>query len=946
MKQIFSYVLACTLLLPIGNAAKADNPLKGSAKKAYQIPATLPSSEYFPNVVVIKIAANVEGAMQRNSIAVPELQDVLNALNVKHLAQQFPNANRVASRMPDGSMAPDLRRIYRIEYSAAIPLQDVINKLASFASVEYAEPAFIYRMSYIPNDPDTAGNKNYYQEIVKAYQAWDVTKGDTNVTIGIVDSGGDLDHPDLAANVKYNYADPIDGIDNDNDGYIDNFKGWDLVGNTVPFTPDGNPQIGLAGNDHGVHVGGDAGAVADNNTGVAGLGFKCKLLFIKTTTDDFSTGIFAGYEGIVYAADMGADIINCSWGGAGGGSAGQDVINYALSKGSLVIAAAGNSSVEDVFFPAGFDNVMAIASTTSLDRRSSFSNYGYWIDASAPGSSIYSTTYNDSYGSYDGTSMASPIAAGAAALVKSQFPNYTPLQIQEQLRVTADDITSKNSATFADKLGKGRINAFRAVTVQSPAVRIKDYQIFDNSNGSYLPGDTLTINLDLINYLQATTNLQVTMSSSNANVQIFNATQSVGALATSATTSANGFKVFIKPSAPENGAVGLKLSFSDGTYVDFQYISIVVNLSSINVTVNQIASTATGNGRVGFRNGDATGGLGISYKGFNMLYEGSMMIGASASQVSNNSRSETAVADEHFTTLQRITPQSTPGVDFLAGGEFDDSGSPSPIGVSSKHRTLAWASAPDDKYFIVEHRVNNNTASALSGLYTGMFFDIDISDYTANQVVYDSVLRMAVASTYVSTEPLLAVKILSTVAPAAYYGQANGELPQDGGFTLAEKYQTLSSGIVNKEKGTNSTGLDIMFTIGTGPYNIPAADSKRFAYAIIAGDNLADVQASAAAAQAKYDNFVSVLGIGDDRKAKNVYLYPNPSSDYVDVILPVNSIKVKVNIFDLAGKLVLSTEKLVDEDSFRLDVSKLQSGNYMLQVKDGVNEYNQKLQVK
>jgi len=939
MKKSILKIVSLSLLsvMTFAHPSLAGNPLSSNAKKknTFELAKNVTSKDYMAKTVVVKIDPSKKSSLGRQSIGIPELQTVFSKIGAQQIQMMFPNAVKAQNRMPDGSESPDLSTIYKIQYTAEISVVDVINEILKSDAVIYAEPSYIYYLDYRPNDPDTVNPRNYYQKIIKAYEAWDVSKGDTNVVIGIIDTGGDLDHPDLAANVKRNYADPINGLDDDADGYVDNYWGWDFVGPVSSnFSPDGNPSVMPGGNDHGVHVGGDASAVADNNVGIAGVGFKSKLLFVKCTPDAFENAVYTGYEGIAYAADHGASIINCSWGGQGGGALGQEVINYAISKNALVVAAAGNNAADSYdYFPTSYNGVLSVASTQSSDRRSSFSNFGYKVDVSAPGSGIYSTVYNDSYASYDGTSMASPVAAGAAALVKAHFPNYNAIQVGEQLRVTCDDITSKNSGTYRDKLGKGRINVYRALTVASPSIRMSNLSF---GNASFLPGDTVTLNLELINYLAATTNLSVAYSTISTNITAIGATQTVGVLGTNQKTNLNSFKFYIKPTATENEVVTLKFTYTDGAnYTDVEYVNVTVNISSLNITVNQIASTATGNGRVGYRNGDATGGLGVSYKGANMLYEASFLVGVSATQVSNNARSETATPDEHFVSTSRIKLNSAAGVDHFSSGVFNDASSPSPINISVKHRQLAWATTPNDKYFIVEYKIKNNSGANIPSLFAGMFYDWDIASAASNKIEYDAALRMGYASTFVSTDPMAAVKILTSNVNPLYYGQSHSVAgdPQVGGYSLAEKYLTLSSGIVNPSYGTTGTGIDAMYTIGAGPYSVNANDEVTLALAVIAGDNLADLQASAAAAQTKYDQFVTTLGLNDNKANINAFVYPNPSSGDITIVLPSEVNNATIEITDALGRVVYASSSDILTDTFNLSNLKLVNGLYSVAVR-------------
>ena len=250
---------------------------------------------------------------------------------------------------------------------------------------------------------------------INAFSAWDIEKGDTNVVIGIVDDGCQWNHPDLAANVKINYADPINGIDDDHDGYIDNYRGWDLGNNDNDPNNDGPGALA-----HGTHVAGDADAVTDNAIAIASPGFNCKFLPVKVT--DFSGVITVGYEGIVYAADHGCSVINCSWGATEGANYQQDIINYAsINKNALVIAAAGNDNADETFYPASYNHVISVANVDGSDVKASTSDYNYNVAVSAPGENIYSTTYDSVYTLLSGTSMSCAVAAGAAAIIKSHF---------------------------------------------------------------------------------------------------------------------------------------------------------------------------------------------------------------------------------------------------------------------------------------------------------------------------------------------------------------------------------------------------------------------------------------------------------------------------------------------------------------------------------------------
>ncbi|RZM05561.1 MAG: serine protease, partial [Pedobacter sp.] len=402
-------------------------------------------------------------------------------------------------------------------------------------NLEYAEPLFLNKTSAIPNDPDFADQHSLVQ--VKALEAWAIQPDAANVIIAIIDSGSDLDHPDLEANIHINTAEiPNNGLDDDSDGYIDNYKGWDFVGASSSFIEDNDPNVKADSLDHGVHVSGIASAVTNNGIGVASLARHSKLMILKAGADNSTTTIYptAAYKAMKYAADRGAKIINCSWGRNSGPPSAfeQDVINYAVSKGCLIVAAAGNDGNEVTQYPAGYSGVFAVANVLSSNidpslqgEKASTSSYGLHVAISAPGTRIYSTTFGGNYGYKSGTSMAAPLVSSAAALVSARYPELSGVQIGELLRLGADDIyTVQGNSSYLNKLGSGRLNIFKALNAGSlPAIRKQFVEVLDNFS-SRSPGDTLLIGVDIKNLLEPATNLMVNLSSTSPKIEILNPT--------------------------------------------------------------------------------------------------------------------------------------------------------------------------------------------------------------------------------------------------------------------------------------------------------------------------------------------------------------------------------------------------------------------------------------
>ena len=913
---------------------KADDRSKA---RTYHLPKGVTSKDYLLNTLIIKYKnvplTNVktfgnDGANKNLVVKITYKKPIIKTgdLNIATLADQ--------QKIEESG----LNRIYEVGYESDLSIEKVIDQLLKDESIEYVEPSFIYQTFVEPNDADyIAGRQNYLTQ-VQAQQAWDIQPNANGVIIAIVDSGSDLDHIDLAANIHINTADPINGIDDDKDGYIDNYKGWDFVGLSASnLKEDNNPDATADSVDHGIHVSGLASAVTNNATGIASIAQNAKLMILKVGADDNARTIYRGYDGIIYAANHGAKIINCSWGGAGGGAYGQDVINYAVSKGCLVVVAAGNGGVDEIIYPAGYKGAFAVANVRSDDVKSSSSSYGYHVSISSPGSSIYSTINRDRYGFKSGTSMAAPIVASAAALVAAKNPTLTGQQIGELLRLTADniDIIAGNS-DFKDKLGGGRLNVFKALAAAStPAIRNQKIIINDQSLGSFAIGDTLSFFFDLKNILQTTNGVLVNLSTTNSLVQILNASLSTGAIASLETKKVGPFKVIVKFGTPDNSNIQFKLSYDAVNYQDKEFFSTTVNLDYQNVKVNQVYTTATSNGRVGYSGDNATDGLGFIYKDADMLYEAGLMIGNANNRVSNNVRGLSGNVDHHFQKSSRVTKTTNAGNTYDGMAIFKDLLSPTPLNIEVKNRVIANQAAPDDKYVIVEYEIFNKGVTALNNLYVGIFTDWDIDESAKNLVKYDAGLRMGY--TYASTPltPYAGVKLLSGNANPVFYPisyQVAGDPLADGSFTIAEKFTTLSSGVFATSLGTGD-GLDVMYVIGNGPHNVAIGSAIKVAFAFIGGDNLTDISNSAVVAQAKYTQLSTAINPDGSFSGFDVSQnYPNPVKDKtsINIIIP-NKGKTSIQLYDLTGRMVLEVlnqELRKGTYTYEINTVNLNSGIY------------------
>lgn len=318
--------------------------------------------------------------------------------------------------------------LYRVNVPKGQSIESYMKELKSQEEVISVEPDHRISRFYTPNDPDL--DLQEHHENIQTKKAWDKTKGSGNVVVGIIDDGIDPYHEDLEENI----VDP-----------------YDIVDDTDEWMPVG---------EHGTHVAGIIAAEINNSVGGAGIAPKTKIMPINVFQDEDAYASDT-IEAIYRAVDHGADIINMSLGNYYYSAIYQEAIDYAHEAGVVVVAAAGNESTDEPAYPASYDHVVSVASTTPWDDTSYFSNYGPTIDLSAPGSYIYSTLPEDDYGEMSGTSMASPVVAGIAALIKANEPNLTNDEIVKRLVETADDLGSKGKD---EDFGYGRVNASAAVS--------------------------------------------------------------------------------------------------------------------------------------------------------------------------------------------------------------------------------------------------------------------------------------------------------------------------------------------------------------------------------------------------------------------------------------------------------------------------------------------------
>lgn len=405
----------------------------------------------------------------------------------------------------------DMADMYNLEISDTIPqinyyvfsitsdvtVDDMVSVLSEHEIVEKCEPNYFTNTQDVPNDSLfdrqwSLDNPDYVNSDLHILEAWDIEPGSPDIIVAVIDMGFDITHEDLQESI-WNNSDEIpgNGTDDDGNGYVDDIVGWDFVNQTnglnsndCDWQDEDNDPTTLK-SSHGNRVLGLIGATTGNGIGIAGIASNCKTMLIRAgfyNAEGYQVlSTSAIIKGIIYAADNGARVINISSGSNRYSSSYKSALEYATNNGVLVVCSAGNEGSSSACYPAAYDipGLISVGASTTRDGKCSFSNYGNWVDVSAPGQYIVTTLLNDSYGETQGTSFAAPMVSGIAALIFSKYPDWTSAQVHDQIMNTVDVCDSLSGANITS----GRVNAYRAISNVQEADTASDREQNDTGVG-------------------------------------------------------------------------------------------------------------------------------------------------------------------------------------------------------------------------------------------------------------------------------------------------------------------------------------------------------------------------------------------------------------------------------------------------------------------------------
>ena len=832
-----------------------------------------------------------------------------------------------------------LENICIVHFSPDYDIEMMIDELNNDPSVVYAEPMRIFQMQDIPNDPQFPSMEWF--DRVNAAAAWDEVKGEQgDVVIAVVDGGIDLAHEDLQANIWINEDEiPGNGIDDDNNGFIDDVNGWNFD------TDNNNPSL-IDGN-HGTHVAGIAAAVTNNGKGISSLSWNCRVMTLKMAVLGKSRGVGMGFTSIVYAVNNGADIISCSWGNHSTPSQyEQEVIDFALANGVLIVAAAGNYN-NDIdskeFYPASYRGVLSVgASGSSNDSKPEFSNYGKNVDVFTPGVDILSSIPNDQYDIISGTSMATPLTAALAALVKTQHPDWGPLQVREQIRITCDNIENANPG-FEGKMGSGRINAFRAVTENdSPGLQISGVswqEIEGNGDNIIDAGETIGLNITFTNYLEDGANINIELQSEDPAINIIENQQSINVLNHGDSTELNF--VFSTDNSLEDGHV---LRFytgisADNDYEDTDRLRLVITPPQyVTHNTGKLRVSVIDNGNIGAAGFiGASCGAGFIFDGHQFLYESGFLAGTGPDRVSDALRVifQERKHDFKLAEGQSISIGDTSGIfDRVSHVIFDDRMAENPLNIRVDLQGYT-INQPDSAGFIVlEYEIKNENAAPLENIYFGFYLDIDINANAEDLLNHNAAERMVVTQNSINNpDKIAALKLLSEVP--GYHHHTFSIAPGVSDFiefTDAQKFQSMSGGIQEGPSLQN----DVSSMTGAGPFTLQPGQSETFAIALFGAGNMAELENTADMVQNLWDIFV---GIGENEKLQEEVrfsLFPNPVTDKLNINWESQrTAGISFEVINLNGQVLASKNlpnAIPGRHSLQWQTEDLPAGSYILRM--------------
>ncbi len=838
-----------------------------------------------------------------------------------------------------------LCRTYIIEYNDSRHPEDYCKYIKeNFPKIEIAEPYYIDEIQDIPNDPYATSQAMLGR--ISAFNAWDYSKGDSSVIIGISDNGIYQEHQDLINSIAPNWNEiPYNGIDDDGNGYIDDFFGYNFSyikdGSEADYTY--NPY-----DAHGTNVAGIAAATTNNNTGIAGVAYNCRFFPIKTATNP-GRSIIYGYESILYAAERGLKVLNCSWGSVKPFSEiDQSIINYAVAKDVAIVAAGGNYEEyrTEMWYPAGYFGVLGVGEVAPNDVLSISSSVGVHTKIMAPGQENIAPNHNNSYEALSsGTSFASPVVAGALGIVRAKYPELDPIQSIEFIRQCVDDISELNTE-WRDII-PGRLNLLKAMTTNPnsiPGIQFVEANYSKNDGTKvqrFIKGDTVLLSIDAFNRLAAANELKFELSvfgAENKSIILIDSVLNQSHVDANSALNLEPYRFYINSNQSKPVIFKVTITKTNSDYSDFFLFSFVPTNDYVVFKNNVIKFSVSDRGTIGFGS-TRLDGIGFLYKeNGNQVYDAGIMAVANSEKVISSLFGWNADFNDFSSVQPFLAPANNISIIDDSEAIYDE------IGIEiTQNIQLPNINSGIAKINVI---VKNKSEEIINDLAVGYLLDWDVAPNEDSNTVsfFPAAIPEELDGTSIAAE---CVEYASSTDYPVFGSIVYSNLPnteaQVAGmdysiikyFQKTDQIRSLNSG--TSIQHTNITDVNYVMGMKFLGEFLPD-EEKSFVFCFGGADSK-----EALANELKECLLNTGVENNENIINKKIHLdvYPNPSSNVIHLsIKSTNFNRLNVKIFDMLGNVLIQKNNIELSSaisSFNINTNNLSTGNYILQLstKDG-----------
>jgi hypothetical protein len=801
-------------------------------------------------------------------------------------------------------------------------------------NVEIAEPIYLDIPLGIPNDP--YASQQTLLATIKAFQTWDVFQGDTNVVIGIIDTGVFQDHEDLVNSIATNWNEiPNNGVDDDGNGYVDDFRGYNLA-----FPAEGKGGNTYHPTDHGTSVAGIAGATTNNNLGIAGVAYKCRIFPIKASKITNLGSIDYGYRGILYAAVRGFSVVNCSWGSPKQPSPiDQSIIDYAIARGVVIVAAGGNDdNASRVWYPAGYRGVLGVGEVNQSDYVTTTTTMNETIKIMAPG--VGNWIIDNQQGKYEpskngGTSFAAPVVAGVVAMVRAKYPELGPLETIEYVRQLTDDI-SANNPSF-ERMVPGRVDMEKMLHIPPSSipgislVRLKTYRTNLVPEERFWIGDTVVLKIDAKNYLASANNLRFVLSVADIfdnSLEIIDSEFELPHLPAKADFEIGPFSLRIKEENSERTFLRVDI-FGENGYKDFFLVPFVPTTYLSNFGNDSIKFSISDKGTLGFYGkGKSILGMGIRHtKLGNQLFNGGLMVSEDSSRVVTALFGLTPDRSD----FKVVKPFTNPDKEI---GKVNDDLAPALERIGLEIQQTVYVPPQNENYFKITLNVKNISNRIQKNISLGYYLDWDVgSDSDSNrtylmpEAVPNTIVPIAAAVQFTESSDS------SIVVGVGVLSEDANNKPQSAGlnssvradFSKDKQLLALNSGTAWQFNGYD----DVANVCGMRfPAELNPNETKSFIMMFAIARSKEELKTIF------LTNILKSDVTPDNSNLWNLEIYPNPVQNKLEMVFPEKlQGNCKIEIFNSIGELVMFEDVSLANNFYEMLLPKLPKGIYFVRVK-------------